>query len=346
LLYQHGDLGLPRRWSCYATGLLVARLLASIEKRLAQIAKNPCGTESLCVVDYGGGTGFATLELIKGLEEKGLLNQCEKFGVEFHLAVCDFPSGWFAKAFELLRSFPFVSFYSFKDRSTGKVRMLDEIFQAGSVDIIYASMVFHLVPPAILPSISDSFAAVLKPRGLLLWNTPDTAPTLPQSEVVHVANRMLRKRLNQLVDGERDLASLLAALPENLQSELQTVVERFEKLRSELDPEFREAARSRAEKQIPGLPTDVSIIEQAMHRNFSGSTSVKLSTMSDEELLALALLPANQRNAGVIQARDLRETILSWLLQYDVLPKIHASPAGTSTGMNLHWTFGSYVKSS
>ncbi|MGH8553515.1 MAG: hypothetical protein ACRERS_09495, partial [Methylococcales bacterium] len=43
LLYQHGDLGLPRRWSCYATGLLVARLLASIEKRLAQIAKNPCG---------------------------------------------------------------------------------------------------------------------------------------------------------------------------------------------------------------------------------------------------------------------------------------------------------------
>ncbi|MCI0732772.1 MAG: hypothetical protein L0Y38_02985, partial [Methylococcaceae bacterium] len=63
-----------------------------------------------------------------------------------------------------------------------------------------------------------------------------------------------------------------------------------------------------------------------------------------DELLALALLPANRRNAGEIQPRELREKILTWLFNYDVLPEIHAGPAGIAGGMNLHWTFGKYVK--
>ncbi|MGH8499279.1 MAG: class I SAM-dependent methyltransferase, partial [Methylococcales bacterium] len=300
----------------------------------------------ITVIDYGAGTGFATLELIKGLEGKGLLRQFKESRVDFRLAVCDFPSGWFAKAFELLRRFPFVSFYSLKDHATARVRMLSEIFPPGSVDMIFASMVFHLMPPGVLASVSDSFAKVLRPRGLLLWNTPDTVPTLACSEVIHAANRMLRKRLSRLLDGESNLSSLVSTIPEAMQAELGSVVSRFENLMAELDPITRNAARQRAEKQILPLPTDVGIIRQAMERNFSGGTRIKLSTISDEELLTLALLPANQRNAGEIGARDLREKVLTLLLQYDILPKIHASSAGIATGMILHWTFGTYIKKS
>lgn len=345
LLYQQGDLGLPRRWCAYPTGLLVAELLAGIEDRLAQIRQDPSGVKTISVVDYGVGTGFATLELIKGLDEKGLLQQFSELGVDFKLDVCDFPSGWFAKAFELLRQFPFVSFYSLKNHSTGKVRMLNDLFPTDSVDILFASMVFHLVPAEILASVSDSFAKVLRPGGMLLWNTPDTAPTLPHSEVIHTANRMVRKRLNLLLGRELKLSSLLTTVPENLQINLTEVISRFDQIAEKLEPEVRQAARQRAEKQILPVPTNVGMINQAMERNFSGKTRVKLSTMSDEELLALALLPANQRNAGEIQDRDLREQVLRLLISYDVLPMIHAGPSGIAGGMILHWTCGSYRKS-
>lgn len=340
LLYQQGDVGLPRRWCCYPTGLLVAELLGAIENRLADARPD----KAITVVDYGAGTGFATLELIKGLEEKGLLRQFENSGVDFRLALCDFPSGWFAKAFELLGRFPFVSFHSLKDPSSAKVRMLSDLFPAGSVDIIFASMVFHLVPPSVLTPVSDSFAAVLKSRGLLVWNTPDTAPTLPYSEVIHAANRMLRERLKRLFDGDLKLSSLLSEISEAEKADLSEVIAQFEKLAEELDPESRETARRRAEKQILPVATDVAVIRHAMDRNFTGKTWAKLSVMSDDELLALALLPANRRNAGEIQPRELREKILTWLFKYDVLPKIHAGPAGIAGGMNLHWTFGKYVK--
>ncbi|MGH8547195.1 MAG: hypothetical protein ACRERU_01040 [Methylococcales bacterium] len=344
LLYQHGDVSLPRRWCCYPTGLLVAELLGAIEERFVEICRDNSANKAITVVDYGVGTGFASLELIKGLEEKGLLQQFKDHGVDFRLAVCDFPSGWFAKAFELLQAFPFVSFYSLKDPSSGRVRMLGDLFPVGSVDMIFASMVFHLVPPDVLAPVSDSFAGVLKTNGLLLWNTPDTAPTLAYSEVIHAANRMLRKRLNRLIDGDLKLSSLLSEIPEAEKADFGEVVSQFEQRAGQLDPETREMARRRAEKQIPPVPTDVSTIGKAMQRNFSGKTWVKLSVMSDEELLALALLPANQINAGEIQARDLREKLLAWLLQYGVLPEIRAGRAGIAGGMNLHWTFGKYIK--
>lgn len=344
LLYRQGDLGLPRRWCCYPTGLLVAELLGAIEKRFMEIRDDGSATRSITIVDYGVGTGFATLELIKGLEANGLLGEFENSGVEFRLAVCDFPSGWFAKAFELLHRFPFVSFHALKDPATAKVRFVRELFPAASIDIVFASMVFHLVPSEVLADLSDSFAHVLKPEGLLLWNTPDTLPTLPYSEVIHTANRMLRKRLNRLLDGEWKLSDRLSKVPESEKAEVSDVLARFERLAEALNPETKEIARRRAEKQILPVATDVSAIREALERNFSGRTWIKLSVMSDQELLALALLPANQRIAGEIQPRDLREKLLTCLLKYDILPEIHAGSAGVAGGMNLHWTFGKYRK--
>ncbi len=344
LLYQRGDVSLPRRWCSYPTGLLVADLLGAIERRFAEIQNGACGTNVITVLDYGVGTGFATLELIRGLQEKGLLRQFRQARFEFRLAVCDFPSGWFAKAFELLQAFPFVSFHSLKDPGSGKVRLLNDLFPSGSIEIIFASMVFHLVPPDILPQLSDSFAAALKPRGLLLWNTPDTPPTLPHSAVIHTANRMLRKRLTRLLDGDLDRSSVLAKVPEAEMAEFMEVISGVERLAGQLEPEIREGLRQRAEKQILPIPTDVQSIRLALDRNFSGKTWGKLTVISDEELLALALLPANQRNAGEIQSRDLREKLLTFLLKYDVLPEIHTGSAGAAGGMNLHWTFGKYVK--
>lgn len=344
LLYLNGDLDLPRRWCSYCTGLLVADLLISIENRLKVICDGSSEPRVITVVDYGVGTGFATLELIKGLEEKGLFRQFKESGIDFRLKVCDFPSGWFAKAHELLRPYPFVSFHSLKDLSTGKVQMLSDLFPSLSVDLVFASMVFHLIPPTLMEPVLDSFANVLKSHGILLWNTPDTAPALPHANVIHTASRMLRNILNRLLAGELKLSDVLSNVPETERPNFTEITLRFEELASQLNSETREKARQRAEKQILPVPTDVEIITRAIEPCFSGETWVKLSVMTDEELLALALLPANQRNAGEIQPRELREKLLIFLLEYEVLPAIHKGAAGIFAGMILHWTFGKYTK--
>ncbi|MGR9107603.1 MAG: AprA-related methyltransferase [Gammaproteobacteria bacterium] len=344
LLYYHRDTSLPRRWCAYPTGLLVAEVLSAVEKRCAQICNEPSLRKAVTLVDYGVGTGFGTLELIKGLEETGLLRQFKTSGIDFRLAVCDFPSGWFAKAYELLNAFPFVSFYSMKNQADGRVHLLSELFRPGGVDIIFASMVFHLIPPSVLPAVAESFARVLRAGGLLVWNTPDTPPTFAYSDLIHSANRKVRKRLEQLLDRESRLARLLSKPSESSAAEFEGLISRFETFTEHLDPHSREKARQRAEKQILPVPTDLTVIKQALERYFSGKTRVKLSFMSDEELLDLALLPANQRNAGEIEPRDLREQFLTALLKFDVLPEIHAGSAGTARGMNLHWTFGKYIR--
>jgi len=346
LLYQSGDLSLPRRWSCYATGLFVAEVLDNIEKQWNHILKNKASSRSIKLVDYGVGTGFATLELIKGLQEKGLLNQFRQSGIEFQLLVVDFPSGWFAKAYELLQGYPFVSFYSLKDTETNQVRMLSDIVAKSSVDMVFASMVFHLVPPEVLPGLMESFAAVLKEGGTLLWNTPDTAPTLPHSQVIHAANRTLRTAMAALIDDEHKLDTLLCKIPDELRPNCEKLRGQLAKTRQALDPAKRSAAELRARKQILPAPTPVSTIEMALSDCFSGATWVKLSVMTNEELLALALLPANQHNVGIIEDRQLREQLIELLLNYEVLPQLRASPSGISAGMVLHWTFGKFnVKS-
>ena len=342
LLYQSGDLSLPRRWSCYATGQFVAEILNDIEKRWNQILRGQSASRSITLVDYGVGTGFATLELIKGLQEKGLLNQFQQSGIDFRLLVVDFPSGWFAKAYDLLQDYPFVSFYSLKDTEKAPVRMLPDIVAKNSVDMVFASMVFHLVPPEVLPGLMESFAAVLKKGGTLLWNTPDTAPTLSHSQVIHAANRALRAAMASLLGDEHMLDTLLRKMPDPHRLDCEKLREQLAETRQAIDPAKRSEAELRAKKQILNTPTPLSTIENALIDCFSGTTWVKLSVMTNEELLALALLPANQRNVGIIEDRQFREQLIELLLNYEVLPQLRASPGGIPAGMVLHWTFGKF----
>ena len=344
LLYQCGDISRPRRWCCYSTGLLVAAILEGIEDRFNCIVNGISAGNTVTVVDYGVGTGFATLELIKGLNEKGLLNQFEKSGIQFQLLVVDFPSGWFAKAYQLLHPYPFISFHSLKDKNTGKVRILSDFVSEGSVDLIYASMVFHLVPPQVLAVMLDGFADVLRNDGLLLWNTPDTAPTLPHSELIHVGNRKLRKFMLEFLDDAGRMDQFLSAVPDEVRQLHPHLSSQLAEIRLRLDPAMRNEARSLAEKQILPVPTDIGALENALAGRFEGDNWVKLSVMTEEELLALALLPANQRNVGEISDRKLRESLIRLTMTYKVLPELKQDPAGIPAGIILHWTFGKYIK--
>jgi len=344
LLYRGGDISRPTRWCCYSTGLLVSEILLSIESRWDEINTGRVECREITLVDYGVGTGLVTLELIKALEDKGLLELFSHAGVEFRLLVCDFPSGWFAKGYDLMKQYSFVSFFSLKDKISGKIRRLEDIFPQASVDLIFASMVFHLVPPAAFPLLADSFSQVLRRRGVVLWNTPDTPPTLPRSNLIHTGNRLLRKELQQLFDKPSKKDEIIGNVSLNQRDQVEQILDETIALQSALDSRARMDAACRAKKQILPEATDVSAMERAFRQGFDGESWVKLSVITDAELIALALLPANQRNVGEISNRELREKIINVLMTYQVLPKIHQSAAGLPGGMALHWTFGKYRK--
>jgi hypothetical protein len=367
-LYRDGGIEHPRRWCFAATGALVAAILDEVERRLAGIESAPRTGRALRLVDYGAGTGLATLELIHGLADKGLLKRFETRGIAFELLVLDLPSGWFAKAHELLKGLPFVRFESLKDPRTGRIRRLSEIVALGTpsgarprrasaripglseigggegVDVVYASMVLHLVRPKALPHLIDGVAEALKPDGVFLWNTPDTAPAPADACVIHAANRLLRGVLSEVLDDETRLASMIAKLPEAERGRYGDLPARVREIRQGLTPHERARLRALGDKQVLPVPTDVSEIHAQLCRRFLGATSTSMSVLREEDAIALALLPANQRYFAEVPEHDCRIALITLLLRAEVLPRLSAGPAGHPTGLNLHWTFGRYVK--
>ena len=367
-LYRDGGIEHPRRWCFAATGALVAAILDEVERRLAGIESAPRTGRALRLVDYGTGTGLATLELIHGLADKGLLKRFETRGIAFELLVLDLPSGWFAKAHELLKGLPFVRFESLKDPRTGRIRRLSEIVAVGApsrarpqrasarvsrlseigsgdgIDVVYASMVLHLVQPKALPALVDGVAEALKVDGVFLWNTPDTAPAPADACVIHAANRLLRGVIAEVLDDEGRLAAIIAKLPEAERRPYGDLPARVREIRQGLTPDQRARLRALGDKQVLPVPTDVSEIQAQLCRHFLGATSTSMSVLTEEDAITLALLPANQRYFAEVPERGCREELIRLLLRAEVLPVLRGGLAGHPTGLNLHWTFGRYAK--
>lgn len=343
-LYEEGDITRPKRWCFRATGLLVEAILKEVEQRILHIKSGTNDHQSITLVDYGAGTGLATLELIKGLNEKGLLKQIEKYSINFKLLLFDFPSGWFAKGYQLLNRFSFVRFYSLQRQNTGHIKLITEILGNEKVAVIIASMVLHLVPLKALPVLINSFAKVLSDDGTLLWNTPDTTPTMANAEVIHATNRALRETFLACLENENKLLDILSTVPDDNHRYYSDLLQKLRQIKQGLNPELAARAQARADKQILPKPTDFECIEQALEQYFTGTHSTLISLLRKQDLLDLALLPANQRYLNEVDDIQYREKLIALLLTYEVIPKLCSGPAGHPNGLNLHWIFGRYSK--
>jgi SAM-dependent methyltransferase len=345
-LYRDGDISRPALWCFTATAVLVRLALDIVERRIRECLAGNETRRNITVLDFGAGTGLATVELIKGLDERGFLSKMECEGINFKLLLFDLPSSWFAKAYEILGRLPFVEFHSLRDSATGKIRLVTEQLDDGSVDIILASMVLHLIPPKVMPSVLASLATVLKADGAFIWNTPDTTPTLPEAAVIHAANRTLRAAISAVLDGDFRLDALMASVPIAERGRYADLPVALEHIRQEMTPERRAKAKAAGAMQILPVPTDASVIHRALTTHFSGEISTLVSVLREDELLRLALLPANQRFFSEIEDPHLREQCTELLLKYEILPALRAGPVGHPTGINLHWTYGNYAKRS
>jgi SAM-dependent methyltransferase len=330
ILFQSGDIRYPAAWGSAPTGYVVAATLAALEERLASA---DAGT-AIRVLDYGAGTGTATIALLEALQERDYERRLRDRDLGFEIHLVDLPSSWFAKGFELLRGCGWTRFHSL--RGKGGFRPLTEVVDGAEFDAAMANMVFHLIPPPALRRAADDLAAVLSPGGPLAWSAPDLGPAGKFTVPLHEPNRLVRQRWLELLAGDAELPEwedeqLLASLAEALR-----------RAHATLDEEGLSAARERADRRILPRPLAADAVA-ALETVFEGETTNGGFEMRGEEIVAGLLVPSNQAEyLPEIPDRALREDVVRGLMEHEALPTLRRGPAATGLGLNLQWTLGTH----
>jgi SAM-dependent methyltransferase len=306
ILFREGDIRYPATWAMAPTGFVVAGTLEAIETRLTMIAAG----ETIRILDYGAGTGTATIELLKACRERGIDRRLTAHGAVLEVHLVDLPSSWYAKGHELLRDCAWTRFHSLRD-AEGSFRSLTVVLDGGRFDAAMANMVFHLIPASALDRSMEQLAEVLAPDGHLLWSAPDLGPPGPNAVLLHDPNRALRERWLELHGAD-------------------------------LGPEQRRAAQERADRRIRPRPLAVEVIA-ALERRFSGEIETAAHEMFGEDIVRGLLVPSNQAEfLPEVPDRPQREAVIRELMLNDVLPRMQEGPAGTALGLNFHWTMGAF----
>lgn len=324
LLYFDGDLSQPRRWSSGATGVVVREVMAAINARAEQARRG----DVIRVLDYGAGTGLASIELSKVCIAQDLPERLAGLGIGFELHLVDLPHGWFAQGYELLKDVPWARFHSLRGEG-GQFRDLLEVMEGDHVDVVMANMVFHLLREGPMRHAAASIAAVLAPGGKLVFNAPDLAPATRNSVLFHDPNRLLRRHW---------LNALETADPSGLPSPLREAVTRARS-------EQRLNAQERADRRILPTPQSVEGVAAALEHFMTGTTTSQTFELLAEENLATALVPSNQAEyLAEITDRTTREAVIRHIVREYVFPEISKGPAGTGIGYNIEWKFGVFER--
>ncbi len=324
LLYDGGDLRHPRGWSAAPTSIIVTQAMEELEGRLATRARG----DVLRVLDYGTGTGLAATELLKACRERGFDERLQRAGVALEVHLVDIPGSWFAKGYEILSGCSWTRFHSMIG-ADGRFRPLGEVTGGLQMDVILSSMVFHLIRPRAFERVVDGLGALMKPGGRLLWSTPDVGPAGPFAVLFHDPNRALRAHWKALVAGDAQPRT-------ELQRDAVAVTRRVRDGAPLI-------ADDRADKRILKDANTGDGLGQMLAARFTGAITTQAHEIADRETLDTLLVPSNQGEyLPEIEDVAIREAVIEELLGGDVLPVLHASPAGTALGYNVHWTFGDF----
>ena len=326
LLYERGDLRHPRLWSSAATSLLVTQAMAVLEQRLEGL---PAGAV-LRVLDYGTGTALAAIELLKATRETGLEQRLARAGVTLELHLADIPSSWFAYGYDVVRDCSWTRCHSLVG-ADGRFRPLLEVTGGVRMDVVMSSMVFHLIPPKAVRRVAEGLAAVTASDGRLLWNAPDLGVAGPYAVLFHDPNRALRAHWKALLDG--DVMPVTSLQRHAVAAAIARVADGCGPL---VDDE-------RAGRRILPRPHTGPEIGDALSGHFAGEVTTQTYEIADQETIDTLLVPSNQEEyLPEIEDPGLRAGLVEELMRTVVLPAMHASPAGTALGYNVHWTFGDF----
>jgi hypothetical protein len=327
-----------RDWCRDATGQLVGDVLRHIRKTVPLHDAGQPKDRVFHIVDYGAGSGMATIEVLRAMLQTGMLHQFQDAGIRLRLSLLDLPGDWFAMGHALLADCPLVEFHSLRD-SQGGFRRLPEILGDSSVDIIIANMVFHLVPPKALPTMFRGFHDALVKQGLLAWNSPDIGPASGDSCLFHDVNRASRRKLLEYLKNPSMVASIC---PKSWSPE---TIRAFGSRAEEFTQENLLACEAIAEKQILSVPNTVGILSEAARSWFETSNSRTANyNISADDLLELALIPSNRRILVEIANLPCFEQILAGIQREKVMPSMSSFNPLKNNFLSVQWTFGLWRK--
>ncbi len=342
LLYDDGNLDRPQGWAGPATETLVQSAIRAIQRRQKELrATNQ--TAEIRVVDYGTGTGMAAYELIKSLDDSGVLASVRQQGIRFELNLLDLPGRWFDFSKELLGHLDFVKFHDSFDAVAKKFIPLPKLLGVGGVDVVMASMVFHLIQPPGLMRAVRGIAQVLKPDGELFWSAPDIGPALDHSILFHDPNRMARQEALRCFDEPSYLADLLGQLSKEEASQFVGLPAAVANAKQSLSTEARLAAETSAGQQVLEVSNSREILTKVLGHAFDGEVRSRVIEMMPGDSLNALRIPSNQRIFEEIADMKVRASLLDLVMEFVVLPKIVSGHAGTSAGYGITWSFGSHT---
>ncbi len=342
MLYNDGNLDEPQGWAAPATETLVQAAVHTIQRRQKEILATNQVAE-IRVVDYGTGTGMAAYELIKSLDESGILASMRQQGIRFELNLLDLPGRWFDFSKDLLGHLDFIIFHDSFDSVAKKFIPLPKLLGVGGVDVVMASMVFHLIQPPGLMRAVRGIAQVLKPEGELFWSAPDIGPALDHSILFHDPNRMARQEALRCFDDPSHLADLLGQLSEDEAARFIGLPEAVANAKQSLSPEARMAAETSAGQQVLEVSNSREILTKVIGHAFQGEVRSRVIEMLPRDSLNALRVPSNQRIFEEIADMKLRASLLDLVMEFFVLPKIVSGDAGTSSGYGITWSFGSHT---
>ncbi|MDB5705303.1 MAG: hypothetical protein JWN66_2419 [Sphingomonas bacterium] len=317
LLYEGGDLRYPRLWCAAPTGEIVTAAIGAIEARLAILGPG----DVLRVCDYGTGTGLAAIELLKACRERGIDDLLAQRGATLEVHLLDIPSSWFAQGHALLGDCSWTRFHALTG-ADGRFRPLLEVTEGERMDVIMASMVFHLIRPQALDRLAADLAGLLKPDGQLFWNTPDLGPAGPWAALFHDPNRALRARWKALLSG---------ALPATTPAQRAAIAHA-----GPIDD-------ARADRRILARPHSGQEVANALSAWFCGSIRTQPHEIDEAEVLDTLRVPSNQEEfLPEIADPAIRWALIEELMRDEIIPALRAGPAGGAVGYHVHWTFGEY----
>ncbi|WP_153532853.1 class I SAM-dependent methyltransferase [Actinomadura macrotermitis] len=324
LLFTGGDLTRPRGWCAGATGIVVRHVLEAVESRIGQVRPG----DAVRVLDYGAGTGLASIELIKACAERDVPGRLAERGASLELHLVDIPGSWFAQGFALLRDLSWTRFHALRG-ADGRFRPLLDVTAGRQVDAVLANMVFHLLDDKAMRKAVPSIAGVLRPGGVLAFSAPDLAAPAADSLLFHDANRLMRRYWLAALDDER---------PEALSPVLREAA-------ASVRGVSRSSAQRRADRRILPRPRHGDAVAAELAPYFAGAVERRTYEILAEECLMAALVPANQREyLAEISDPVLREEVIRHLLLDRVLPELMDGPAGTAHGLNLEWKIGRFTR--
>lgn len=324
IIFWRGDVRYPTSWCAGPTGFVVRNALEAIEAKLATAEAG----STVRVLDYGAGTGTATIELLKACRERRLDRLAAERGVSIEVHLVDLPSSWYAQGYKLLGDCAWTRFHSLRGESG--FRPLGEVLEGNAIDVAMANMVFHLIPGRALERTMAGLAEVLTPGGTLAWSAPDLGPAGDEAVLLHDPNRLLRERWLELLAGGTTASPV--------------AMEAARQARAELDEEAMRKAQDRADRRIRPRPLAAEV-DAALAPHFAGETRLATYEMLAEDIVRGLLVPSNQAEfLPEIADRAQREEVIRELMLNDVIPAMRQGPAATGLGLNFHWTLGAYAR--